>query len=434
MITLAMLAIVGVGAVFVVHNARRSVLEEVRSSVNMALQLIDAGLSHIGDDEGRLLSWLAELAHMEKTRHLRIHVSQLPEKIIKLDAPPATETGERPPSWFVWAVTPQQMVGEKRLERQGGKPIRILIQANPADEIAEAWNEAQDFLRLIGALAVAVYALVHISLGRAFRSVGVILQGLEGIEQGDFNKRLPRFSLPEFDRISQAFNHTAETLARAQAENRALTQQSLLIQEEERRYLAQELHDELGQSLSAIKLMAGALRKPLHGDPGGEAVETIIELCDRLVGVVRGLMRRMRPMLLDEFGLVASLEEMIEHWRDRNLGVQVDFECEAGVEECAGEASIHLFRIVQECLTNTAKYAKARHLRIHLSLAVGTSLCLEFADDGIGFDPRQPPTGFGLLGMKERANSLGGVFALTTRPGGGVKITVQVPCRDEGNP
>jgi two-component system, NarL family, sensor histidine kinase UhpB len=435
MISLTMFIIISVGTLFIIHNARRSVLEEVRSSVNMALQLIDAGLLHAGNDEEHLKTWLTELARLENTRHLRIHVQQVPEKVIRLDAAPRREADTQVPSWFAWAVTPELMTGEKLVERRDGNPIRISVEADPGDEIAEAWREAEDFLYLMVVLAVAVYAVVHFTLGRAFKSVGVILQGLEGIEHGNYEKRLPHFDLSEFDRISRAFNHTALALTKSREENRALTQQSLAIQEEERRFIAQELHDEFGQSLSAIKVMAASLRKLVNAD-GGMAVEAIIESCDHMFGEVRAMMRRLRPMLLDELGLRASLEDMIENWRNRNPHIQVQFHYDAAVEQCAGNAKIHLFRIVQECLTNTVKHAEARHVNIRFHLSGKTApdwIALEISDDGKGYDPEQTQSGFGLLGMKERIASLGGTFVLITHPAKGVAITVQVPCEQEQN-
>lgn len=433
MISLTMFIIISVGTLFIIHNARRSVLEEVRSSVNMVLQLIDAGLLHTGSDEERLRSWLTELARLENTRHLRIHVQQMPEKVIKLDAPARQETGNHVPPWFAWAVTPELMTGEKLVERRDGNPIRISVEADPDDEIAEAWREAEDFLYLMVVLAVAVYAVVHFTLGRAFKSVGVILQGLEGIEHGNYEKRLPHFDLEEFDRISEAFNHTAQALTKSREENRALTQQSLAIQEEERRFIAQELHDEFGQSLSAVKVMAASLRKLVNAD-GSMAVEAIIESCDHLFVELRAMMRRLRPMLLDELGLLASLEDLLENWRSRIRHIQVEFHYDPGVEQCAGNAKIHLFRIVQECLTNIVKHAEARHVHIHFRLSgkpAPHAITLEISDDGKGFDPEQTLTGFGLLGMKERIASLGGAFVLKTHPGKGVTVTVQVPCYQE---
>ncbi|MFM8330188.1 MAG: histidine kinase, partial [Candidatus Methylumidiphilus sp.] len=298
MIALTVLIIVGVGALFVVHNARRSVSEEVRSSVDMALQLVDAGLSRSGGQEKPMLAWLAELAQMEKIRHLRIQMRQPAQSVVTLSRSPPGQGDSRAPQWFAWAVTPALTVGEKEAESADGTPIRILIEANPADEIAEAWNEARSFLLFMLALAAAVAGLVHVTLGRAFKSVGQILQGMEDIEHGDYGKRLPRFGLPEFDRISATFNHMAEALAKSRDDNRSLTRQSLRVQEEERRYLAQELHDELGQSLSAIKVMAASLRNA--GGAAAPPAQTIMDQCDRLFGVVRGMMRRLRPLMLDE--------------------------------------------------------------------------------------------------------------------------------------
>lgn len=436
MIALAVLIIVGVGTLFVIHNARRSVWEEVRSSVNMALQLIDAAVAHQTGDRGPPMAWIAELAHMEKTRHLRIHVHQMPESVMKLDAPPLRPAPEQVPPWFAWAVAPEPMVGEKQL-LAGDTPVRITLEADPEDEIAEAWTEAKSFLFLIISLALAVAALVHVTLGHAFRPVGIILQGLGRIERGDYDEPLPPFSLPEFDRISGAINHMARVLARTRAENRALTQQSLTIQEEERRHIARELHDELGQSVSGIKAMAASLRKVADSGDGnaGEAVESIIETCDRLFDVMRAMMQRLRPSLLDEFGLAASLDDMVSGWRARNPGVHLDFHCEAGVEECAGDTRIHLFRIVQECLTNVSRHAGARRVGIRLCPVKRGDLPwidLEVKDDGRGFLPDQPSSGFGLSGMKERVTSLGGELVVHSGPGEGVAIAVRVPCAGEG--
>ncbi len=425
MIALTLLIIVGVGALFVLHNARRSVSEEVRSSVDMALQLVDAGLAR---SEGRtqpLMAWLAELARMEKIRHLRIQARQPAQSVINLSGPAPAPGDSRAPAWFAWAVTPALTAGERQVEEAGGT-AHILIEANPADEIAEAWIEARSFLLFMLALAAAVAALVHTTLGRAFKSVGHILQGMEDIEHGDYGKRLPSFDLAEFDRISATFNHMAQTLAKARDENRALTRQSLRVQEEERRYLAQELHDELGQSLSAIKAMAASLR---NSQGGGDAVpaQTIMDQCDRLFGVVRGMMRRLRPLMLDELGLIPSLQDMVENWRVRHPAINIRFVCDEDVEDCAGGAKIHLFRIVQESLTNVSKHAQAQAVAIELGLAGDGRIRLAVADDGLGFDPALPRSGFGLHGIYERVASLEGVWTLRAAPGAGVSLEILIP-------
>ena len=446
MIALTILLIVGLGTLFAVHNARRSVLEEIDSTVNLTLQLIEAGFAQHGTAQDPLANWLSQVGKLDKTRHLRIQVRQAlqagqeggrqgpnPPSLIEVSA----RSGETPahvPAWFVWAVNPKPIVAEKRVEEGDRSGITILIEANPGDEIAEAWSEAQGFFMLIALLAVAIYGLVHITVGRAFRSVGMILEGLEEIEKGDYGKRLPDFPLPEFSRISHAFNHTASTLEKVRDENKALMRQNLAIQEEERRGLAQELHDELGQSLSAIKVMAASLRKA--GPMSEEAVDHIMAICDHLFDVVRSMMRRLRPIILDELGLVASLEDLIENWRLRNPATTWSFHCDDGVDECVGAAKIHVFRIVQEGLTNVVKHAEASEVHIDLrrmegAISPGSTIQLMVRDNGRGFDPDQPRRGFGLLGIRERVTGLGGRFALHSHPGEGVSLEVSIPCGEK---
>lgn len=433
MITCVLLAIFTVGGGLALHRAQRSVEEEVRSSVAMALQLVDAGLAHAQGDEKAVMAWLAEMGKMEKTRHLRIRIQQMPEKIISLTAAETEDRREeRVPDWFVEAVAPDRLVGEKRTERLGIGPVAIMVLADPTDEIAEAWSEAKDMLGSMGGIALSVYALVYFSLGRAFKPVGQILKALEGLEEGDYGQRLPDYALPEFRRIARAFNHGALTLERQAQENRVLRQQSLSIQEEECRRIAQELHDELGQSLTTIKIMLESLRKETLDVKSRNTLEAVIGLCGHLFGVVRGMMRRMRPVLLDEFGLRASLDDLIDGWRER--GLTIAFRCDADIDRRAGEAKIHLYRIVQECLTNTVKHAGANAVNIALELLERQNreiIHLDIRDDGRGFDLAAPRRGLGLLGIKERVTVLGGRFAILARPGGGVSVTVEIPCGEE---
>jgi two-component system sensor histidine kinase UhpB len=427
MIAAAMLLILGLGFLFAIHDARRSVAEEARSTVHLALQLIEAGQASAGHDAAAPdAGWLAQLGHLERTRHLRIHIAG------KAASPPdaaAAERADGAPGWFRWAVAPEPIVEERLLTDGAGGTFAIRIEADSGDETAEAWRETQGFLWLLLALALAVYGLVHITVGRAFRAVGQILGGLEGIEKGEYGRRLPDFALPEFQRIADAFNHMAAALEKSRQENRALVRQSMAIQEEERRHLASELHDEFGQSVTAIKVMAAALRH--HGDETHrEAAIHIITSCDRLFGVVRGMMRRLRPSLLDELGLAASLEDLVQDWRASHPGLSVECACASKVDACAGDANIHLYRIVQECLTNVARHAKAHRVHILVSLAEAEGrhwIVLSVKDDGHGFDPWQPRRGFGLAVIKERAAGLGGRFKLDTGPGQGTAIEVRIP-------
>lgn len=437
MIVLTMLLIVGIGFGFAVHNARRSVEREIGSTVSLALQLIEAGIGEARSAGRPLAEWLLQLGRLEHARHLRIRVDgATPEPIDLTGAPGIAEPAV--PAWFRWAIAPAPIALEQRLPDGRGRELAIRIEARPDDEIAEAWQETRDFLLLLLVLAGAVYALVHFTVGRAFRSVGAILLGLERIEKGEYGQRLPDFPLPEFARIAETFNHMAAALEESQAENHALIQQSIVIQEEERRHMARELHDELGQSLTAIKVMAAALRQ--GSEQNREAAGHILDLCDRLFEVFRSMTRRLRPSLLDELGLSASLEDLVQDWRHGHPDLAVELDCDPQADERAGQARIHLFRIVQEALTNVVKHAEARRVAIRLGLedtGEGPTLVLHIRDDGRGLGdatPNPPRRGLGLAGMRERVASLGGRFRLDTGPGRGVAIEIRIPAKGESEP
>ena len=438
-IALSMLLIVGLGTAFTIVNARQSVLQEVNSSVNLALRSVAAGLSDPAAKKHPMAYWRSRMRGSDKSRHLQVRIIPPAGEPVDLNEAQRSSSPEAPPAWFVWWIRPQPHTRSQAVETGEGT-MRIVIRDDPNDEIVEAWREARALFGLILLQALLVGILVHLTLGRALRSVPVILQGLESIESGNFRERLPAFAIPEFSRISAAFNHAASALEKARAENRALTSRTLHLQEEERRTLAQELHDELGQSLTAVKVTAAAAMKA-HPNIR-PALESIVSICDHLFLVVRSMMRRLRPTMLDELGLGAALEDMIDNWREYNPDTIVRLRFEDAMEICDDAAKIHLFRIVQESLNNIARHARASEVAITLQTSVPEDagsigeesapsdawLHLTVIDDGCGFDLERAPLGFGLLGMRERCESLGGRFLLRTRPGEGVAITVEIPC------
>ncbi|BBL71554.1 ATP-binding protein [Methylogaea oryzae] len=430
MIGLTLLAIVGAGGLLALHNARRSVEEEVGSSVRLALQLVEAELQEQGAavDSDR---WLARLARLESARHLRIQVEQEGrwQRLALASPPPA----ERVPAWFRWAVEPPAQGVERRVEQANGLAARILIEADPGAEMGEAWREARGFIQLMTVLATAVLALVYVTLGRAFNAVNTILDGLQHMENGDYDQRLPAFSVREFSRISDAFNHAVESLGKAraqtqrsEAENRRLTRRLLQVQEDERRAVVRELHDELGQSLSAMKALAVSLRQlSPEGKPRDIAV-SLVSLCDRLFPVVRGMMQRMRPLMLEELGLKAALEDLLDGWRSRCPNIRWRLECDAVADDLPEPLQINLFRIVQEALSNAVKHADPANVRVALTVSP-EQVRLTVSDDGRGYDAPNTPCGMGLSGMRERVHGLDGEFRMESEPGRGARLEALLP-------
>jgi signal transduction histidine kinase len=198
----------------------------------------------------------------------------------------------------------------------------------------------------------------------------------------------------------------------------------LETQETTARRFSHELHDELGQSLTAIKANLGALA------PGDSAEARRIEDCRKLIDEairnVRELSQLLRPTILDDFGLDASLRWLVERFTERT-GIEVDYRS-SFTDRLADETETHLFRIVQEALTNAARHSGATRMSIHLRRE-DERVCLSLSDNGRGIETKDEQffSGMGMIGMRARARSAGGELTVRTRPGDGVSIEAWAP-------
>ena len=192
-----------------------------------------------------------------------------------------------------------------------------------------------------------------------------------------------------------------------------------------------ELHDELGQSLTAIKTNLTALDG--DGDGQGSRVQDCLRLVDEAIGNVREMSQLLRPTILDDFGLEAGIRWLAEGFAART-GIDVDFRSNYS-GRLSGETETHLFRIAQEALTNAARHSGAKRVEMRLESA-GGEIHLRVKDDGRGL-PAEPetrtPAPMGMIGMRARARSAGGDVEIESHPGGGVLIEVRVPIRNETN-
>ncbi len=287
--------------------------------------------------------------------------------------------------------------------------------------------------------AVLANILVYVTLGRGLAPIDSILKGLDGIEQGDYRLRLPKFNLPELSRISDKFNHMAEVLQKSRVENQLLMQRSLAIQEDERRHLAQELHDELGQTITAIKAVAVSIENQpdMNKSSITNSAQTIVKFSNHMFDVANNMIRRLRPVALDELGLVVALQNMVDDWNERHEDLFCHFNFEGEFNDLEEKIKINLYRIVQESLTNIDKHAHATDVDIQLINSraankgnITNQIYLTIQDDGVGFVLNRVTTGMGLLGMRERTEALEGEFTVQSAINEGVKLKVTIPILD----
>ncbi len=197
--------------------------------------------------------------------------------------------------------------------------------------------------------------------------------------------------------------------------NRFLIHKSLVVQEDERRHLSQELHDELGQCMTAIQADAEniyELSKDSSHRIAGSA-NAIVKVSARMYDVVHSMMQRLRPSVLDNFGLVAAIEEELDTWKTRYADVDCCFEKRGDLQNLGEQINISLYRVVQESLTNIAKHAVASRVVLLLSRKDGM-IHLNIEDNGQGMDVDTPSRGLGLIGMRERIEALRGSLSIAS--------------------
>lgn len=227
--------------------------------------------------------------------------------------------------------------------------------------------------------------------------------------------------------------------------NRRLMQRLFMSQEEERLRLARELHDEMGQYCTAIVANLQVISE-LNGGANRQIAarcETILELCGHVHGIIQSMLQRLRPGLLDEVGLCYALQDLATTWSHAHHGVICRLDLQGSLDDLGEAMNIALYRIIQECLTNVARHARASEVRVIVSRgrpeAAGSDgrfsvhrtcrevVVLEVSDNGRGFANRPDQQGLGLTGIRERVLSLGGEMIIDSRPGNGTSIKAVLP-------
>jgi len=297
-------------------------------------------------------------------------------------------------------------------------------------EIAQAWENIRSLLGLSVITVLAVCLLVYLSISRALRPARIIVAGLESMEKGNLACRLPSFELIEWQRTAAAINQLATSQQQLLAERQKLAVKLINLQEEERRYLARELHDEFGQCLSAINAVAASIAQTAEQQCPGLVSEAdhISRITQHMMDSVRDLLMRLRPAELDELGLAAGLNSLVSGWNAR-CGGKIRYHLGI-VGDCAllpEPLTVTLFRITQECLTNIAKHSVAADAKVTLAITAD-AVTLTVKDDGIATElPFTDGSGIGLLGIRERVTALNGQLTLSIAQPHGLIVEAWLP-------
>ncbi len=349
---------------------------------------------------------------------------------------PSYKAGRASPAWFAQLTEP--VFAQRRIN---AGTLTLIITPDSSRAGLDAWDNLFAILAWMGALLVALFLAVRWALNRALRPLDQIRSALEYTGQGRFDTRLPLYDSPDLNRLAHAFNCMADRLNEAVHDNvrlesaRALAQQLQDRLEAERHSIAQELHDELAQGITAVRAMAGAIVQRASATPTlKDYAQSIITVTNQIQDGIRHTLHRLRPFgTEDGISLNQALQRYLDLWQQYypDLTLQVEYFTEPlQVED---ELALTVVRLVQEGLTNVVRHASATQVRLKLHVACHEDnrwLELTLTDNGRGLGGNQaspPGCGLGLVGMRERVAALQGELSISSLPGGGVCVHARLP-------
>ncbi len=349
-------------------------------------------------------------------RHVRVHWLE-PGEAARLPAQDGLD------AWLGRLLFAEARHSAQVLDLKDGR--RVMIAVDPRDEIDEVWDSLQQVLFLCGLALLVSLLTIRWAVRRGMRLLDELLRALQQVSGGQLHVRLRAQGMPEARQLATHFNRMTGALEQARADNTQLTHTLLAVQEQERTHLAQTLHDDLGQYLAGIRAQACLLR--LVADQPETVERTVRELehnCEHLQQGFRALVHDLYPVVLQHLPLSEAFAMLVEQWQGRQ-GIDCRLQVSAQLPALSGPNKTHLYRLLQEALTNIARHAEASQVRIRLQHC-GGHLRLLIRDNGRGARQPQRP-GVGLYSMFERARSLGGNLRIISHPGAGWALALSMP-------
>lgn len=301
----------------------------------------------------------------------------------------------------------------------------FVVTPNLDSEALAVWQQMRTVLGM--ALGILVLnLLIYLPVRRALQPTEQILSALERMEAGDLSVRMPRPGLIELQRIAAGFDHLTERLQKTMSEQRRLAQRLLAVREEERRFLARELHDEFGQCLTSIGAEAAFIGARASQPELLPATRSIAAVTAHMMEALQGILGQLRPAGLEEFGLQFGLEQLVGGWQRRLPGCRFALAIDGEIDDLPDNLTVSLYRIVQESLTNALRHGAPRNVGVRLC-RTASRCTLSVEDDGEGCEQNTAGSGLGVLGMNERVAALGGNFAITPLAPQGMRVAAEFP-------
>lgn len=425
-ISLVLLLSVAVGGVLVYWHAAAKVHTEIEAAIatagRVALNAL-AGPDPAQDPRERLRLVVADF---DGDRHVKARLLDESQKpIVSSTLLPADKPA---PDWFTRLLAEPPQVVHLRFPAIGSG-YTLVLETDATNELSELWSDVVLALQVLLLFFGLVLALIYGMLGWALRPLQGLTAAFSRVGEGDYGARVPVPTILELARVANSFNRMTERLAGMEVQNRRLHDQLAQVQDEERAELARDLHDEIGPLLFAADADSSMAERTLQAGRAEEAMSRIGACRDAIrqaQGHVRDILGRLRSPMVENLGLRQAVDDLVAAWRARHP--EVAFTVMLPPEGFGRALDRAIYRIVQESGNNALRHGKPRSVDILALQDANGAVLVRVSDDGGGLRQVREAKGYGVIGMRERAEALGGSLAIENRAGGdGVVVSAQIP-------
>ena len=408
-----------IGLMTIMMVTQKNVREEVLSTMSLAEFAIEQGVKKNPDfylfqrDNNEL-----GISELSGIRHLKIQFFDQNDILLEETLNTLDEI-KPPPAWFINVIeslSGKIFFSKINIEQRGELTGYILIKPEPIYEYAEIWQQIKVGLWIILSFLILINFVVLLLFSHMIKPINKIIEGFEKLETGNFKSKIKKSNILELDIIGKKFNSMIDNLRRSNNKIHKLSQNLIDVQEQEKSELARDLHDELGQSLTALQAEAASISKSTKKKSRDEAIFNVIKLSKNMMLSTREIIKKLNLGLIEDLGFESALIDLFENWKRRFMGVKFEyFIDERAINKITKKKTAHLYRIFQEALTNIAKHSSPKEIQISIRYIENSKkIKILISNDGVNNNSSNQE-GLGLIGIAERVDQIHGTLEIVKK-------------------
>jgi two-component system, NarL family, sensor histidine kinase UhpB len=429
-INLLLLAAVFIGLAAIILSAQNNVRQEILSTQSLAVFAIENAIEkNPGNIYFKKRGENFGLSKLNELRHLKIKFYDENNQVRDRTSSDLSKI-KIPPDWFIHIMEefskslPEKKIFVNLVDKKLGY---ILINPEPLYEYSEIWQQITSGFLVILLFLGLVNIMIFIVFYHTLKPINAIIEGFQKLEDENYKAKINKTNILELDIIGMKFNEMVKKLREGNIKIHKLSQDLINVQEQEKKELARNLHDELGQSLTAIQAEAASIKRNKREESRILALESIISISKNMMLSTRELIKKLSLGILEEMGLEIAITDLVNNWSKRYPRNTLKYFYDKKLDNLIPASfEARIYRIIQEALTNIAKHSNPKNVNISLKLKKNKKdLEIKIFNDGVK-SKLQKGSGIGLLGMTERVNQMKGTVNFKRKNNFEIIIVIKV--------